>query len=239
MYARPMSELLVEVIAALRVAILPFDNWQLDAPRGVPIDVVSLADPSDPLAQSRLWESIYTEIPRGFLVETCMLESGCRAPIGVHADDAHLGEPAWRGVWQRARVAHDCAFYPDPSTVDDSWFPNASTRGNHGLIAAYHVRLLGPCVPLEALDVPFFSAWAAAEKARRACASMRAQGRKCTRERLRCVWAHAELGGRACRKVVRRFRDGLAKIRKNRPEIDTRARYTLTHFRRNPHAIVQ
>lgn len=220
----------LEALARLLV-LLPFDGWQLEQPRALPADLVTIADPSDPLAQSQLWGALYPEIPRGFLVETCLVESGCQRAIGVHDRDAHLGASAWRGVWQRHRVDHACAFYPDPESVDAAWFVNASTRGNHGLIAAYHVMLLGPCVPLDALDVPFFSAWAAAEKASRVCRAHR----RCTRERLRCAWAHVPYGSRACRKVVQRFHARLAAFRRDRPDLDPRARVTIDDLRRKAH----
>ena len=44
-----------------------------------------------------------------------------------------------------------------------------STRGAHGLSAAYSLRFLGSCVPPEALDVPLFSAIAAARRAMSQC----------------------------------------------------------------------
>lgn len=222
-------------LAALLGSMLP-GAWQLDAPRGVPTDVVTIADPRDPLVQSQLWGAIYSDLPIGFLVETCLIESGCTRAIGVHAGDAHLGAGAWRGVWRRSRIDRTCAFYPDPSTVDEAWFREASTRGNHGLIAAYHVSLLGDCVPLDALDLPFFSAWAAAEKARRACVSLHARGLKCTRERLRCAWAHARVGSKTCRATVKRYRDSLARrleeLRKTKPGFDSRARITIEDIRK-------
>jgi hypothetical protein len=197
-------------LLAIIAALVPLSGWSLDDPGRVPADVLRLADPLDPLAQSQLWERLRPEIPRGFLVETCLVESGCRA-IGVHDVDRHLGASAWRGVWARGRVDRSCPYYLDPATAPASWLEGASTRGAHGLMAAYHVGLLGPCVPLEALDVPFFSAWAAAEKASRLCADLRARGRRCTAERLRCGWARAPLGSRACGRVVRRWRAALAR----------------------------
>lgn len=228
----------LDALAQLGLSLLvPFDEWSLNEPRDLPPDLVRLADPLDPLAQSRLWGALYPEIPRGFLVETCLVESGCQHAIGVHDGDAHLGADAWRGVWQRERVDHACRFYPDPDEVDDSWWPEASTRGNHGLIAAYHVRLIGSCVPLSVLDVPFFSAWASAEKASRVCTSLRARGKRCTRDRLRCAWAHVPLGSRACGRVVRRFHARLAEFRRARPDLDPRARFTLADFRRKAHHV--
>jgi len=44
-----------------------------------------------------------------------------------------------------------------------------STRGVHGLSAAYSLRFLGSCVPPEALDVPLLSAIAAARRAMSQC----------------------------------------------------------------------
>lgn len=224
---------MLDLIAKLGALLMPMSSWVLDEPEHVPDDLIELADPMDPLAQSRLWGAIYSKLPTGFLVETCIVESGgCETPIGIHAGDAHLGRSAYTGVWARSKVDHACEFYPDPDAVDDDWWPQASTRGNHGLIAAYHVHLLGPCVPLEALDVPFFSAWAAARKAAKVCASLKAQRKSCTRERLRCAWAHAELGSRSCRAVVKRFKSALARHRKARPDLDPRKPYTLNTLRK-------
>lgn len=229
-------EWLAELAAALKIALFPFDGWQLaTTSRDLPADIVRLADPMDPLAQSRLWGAIYSDLPRGFLVETCIVESGCRAPLGVHATDAHLGRSVWHGVWARHKVAHDCPSYPDPDAIEDpSWYVNASTRGNHGLMAGYNVPILGRCVPLEALDIPFFSAWAAAEKAHRKCISLRAEHKSCTSERLRCHWAQARWGSKDCRKAIKRFKSSIARHVRERPELEPRRRYTLSYFRKQP-----
>lgn len=226
---------LAELTTALKLVLVPFDGWQLDEPsHAVPADIARLADPMDPLAQSRLWAAIYRDLPRGYLVETCIVESGCRNPIGVHERDAHLGPSAWRGVWQRQTIAHNCPYYPAPADVDETWMRNASTRGNHGLMAAYNVQMIGDCVPLEALDIPFFSAWAAAEKSARACARLRAKHKPCTRERLRCHWAQARWGSKSCRKVIKRFKSALARHLHDDPTLDPRRSYSVAHFRRTP-----
>jgi hypothetical protein len=215
-------------------AWLSTDPWDLDV-RGLPSDVMTLADPMDPLAQSRLWGAIYAEIPTGYLVEVCIVESGCREAIGVHDGDAHKGPSVWAGVWARRKVDRSCPYYVAPGAADAAWLEGASTRGNHGLMSGYHIPLLGDCVPLDALDIPFFSAWAAAEKSRRVCAALKSKRKRCTREYLRCAWAQAPLGSSQCGRVIKRFRKSLAKHRKANPNLDPRKRFTLQYFRRHPH----
>lgn len=210
-------------------------EWSLADSRA-PADVLDIAELDDPLAQSRLWGAVYPEIPTGFLVETCLVESSCARAIGVHALDDHLGPSSWRGVWARQRVAHGCPYYPEPELASPEFLDGAGTRGNHGLNASYHAHLIGDCIPLDVFDLPFFSGWAAGEKASRICADLRAVGKRCTRERLRCGWARAKLGTAACGRVIRRWREALAARLAERPDLNPRERWTLARLRSARHA---
>ncbi len=79
---------------------------------------------------------------------------------GIHARDAWASSVAWRRAVKKG--------YLDPTCQPNG--PGWSTRGSHGLIAAYHVHLVpevGPCAGPEVLDNPGVSALAAARKARK------------------------------------------------------------------------
>jgi hypothetical protein len=79
---------------------------------------------------------------------------------GVHTRDAWASSLAWRRAVSRG--------YLDPTCQPNG--PGWSTRGAHGLIAAYHLHLVpevGPCAGPEVMDIPGVSALAAARKARR------------------------------------------------------------------------
>lgn len=212
-----------------------FEGWRFGEFDHLPADLVQLAALDDPLAQSRLWEAIYPEIPRGFLVAKCVIESGgCTKPLGVHAGDAKFGETAYRGAWSRHKLARDCEFYPDPDDVDDpAWFATVATRGNHGMFAVYNVPHLGSCIPLDVFDVPFFSAWAAAEKARKACRRYtKKRGRPCSVQALHCHWAQAPYGSKACGRVIRRQRAKLEQHRRRMPSLNLDYHPTLAQIRR-------
>lgn len=174
----------------------------------------SFVDPLDPVAASRLMDDAFRDVPPEFLLDTCIMESGCYATRlqGLHAIDAEAGLPAFAGAVRRGKLDRACPFVAD-TTDPRQW----STRGAHGLMAAYHVQLLGDCVPPQALDVPLFSALAAGRKARRVCSRLRDRGLRCTRLRLRCAWAQAPLGTRRCGRVIRRWKTRLARYRKARP----------------------
>lgn len=224
-------------IAALLAALLSGPSWDLTPPRHeLPADVLTIADPTDPLAQSRLWGALYPELPLGFLVEICLVESGCDRAIGVHEIDAKKGPSVWAGVWKRGVVDRSCGFYPSPEDASPRWLEGASTRGNHGLMAGYHVSLLGDCVPLDVFDLPFFSGWVAAEKSARICDGLRRRGKRCTAERLRCLgWGRARLGSKKCGRVIKRWRSALARRLAERPELDPRERFTLNRLRKERH----
>lgn len=220
-----------------------FEGWRLTVPDNVPADVLTLADPTDPVAQARLWEAIFPSIPRGALLDMCIMESGCRrikpsSPYyhegtGIHVLDLSAGERSYRGAYKRGHL-QGCEFWPDPATLepDDPWFFNASTRGNYGMIAAFNIRRLGPCVPLEALDLPLFSAWSAAVKIDRICKRyVKVRKRPCSTQAVRCAWARAKWGTSACGRVIRKMKRRLAKSRK-RSRLDLDYHPTLADFRR-------
>jgi hypothetical protein len=220
-----------------------FEGWRLTIPDNVPADVLTLADPSDPVAQARLWEAIFPAIPRGALLDTCLLESGCRRieptsryyheGTGIHVLDLDAGERSYRGAYDRGHL-QGCEFWPDPSTLaaGDPWFFNASTRGNYGLIAAFNIRKLGACVPLEALDSPFFSAWASAVKIDRICQRYeQVRKRPCSKQAVRCAWARAEWGSKNCGRVIRKMKKRLAQSQK-RKRLDLDYHPTLADLRR-------
>jgi len=93
----------------------------------------------------------------------CMRESRCKL-IGVHSIDSRYSERVYRKA-----VA---AGYLDPrcqQLSDGNW----STRGQHGMMAAYTLHHSGlKCLPPWVLDVPLFSA---------VLASLRASGKQCSR----------------------------------------------------------
>lgn len=82
------------------------------------------------------------------LAEVCWRESRCN-PIGVHRGDARWSRKVfWRGATQRWLDLR----------CQNIWQGNWSTRGAFGLMAAYNVRHIAPCVPPHYLDVPLISA---------------------------------------------------------------------------------
>ena len=119
------------------------------------------------------------------LLAICHRESRCSKRISVHARDAHHTSRAYRKAIERGWLRGWC------QGPGGGW----STRGAHGLMAAYHLRYLGiPCLPAAALDVPIFSAVAAARKAARLCKTRGA----CTGAALRDYWHGRGWHGAAC-----------------------------------------
>jgi hypothetical protein len=76
-----------------------------------------------------------------------------------------------------------------------------STRGVHGLSAAYSLHFVGGCVPPEVLDVPLVSAIAAARRAREQCTRHGA----CTTEARRRLWIGAGRYDKMRRARTRKF----------------------------------
>jgi hypothetical protein len=113
------------------------------------------------------------------LVEICHRESHCRF-VGAHVRDRPAGPAMQRSALRVGWLDPECPFH----TGDGRRF---STRGVHGLSAAYSLRFLGECVPPELLDVPLFSAIAAARRSRNMCRHHRA----CTPEERHRRWIGA------------------------------------------------
>jgi hypothetical protein len=130
------------------------------------------------------------------LIGICRRESHCRW-VGQHVHDAWAGPTMYRNAVRVGWLDPQCPFHHG----DRSRF---STRGVHGLSAAYSLHYVGGCVPPEVLDVPLVSAIAAARRAREQCTRLRA----CTTEARRRLWIGAS---RYDRKVRR------ARARKHQP----------------------
>jgi hypothetical protein len=113
------------------------------------------------------------------LLQICRRESHCRF-IGEHPRDRDAGPAMRRGALRVGWLDAECPFVEG----DGRRF---STRGIHGLSAAYSLRFLGHCLPPELLDVPLFSAIAAARRSRNLCRRQRA----CTTEERRRHWIGA------------------------------------------------
>lgn len=113
------------------------------------------------------------------LDRTCWRESKCQR-LGVHEIDAWAGRQVYRNAVKRKWLDPErCPFHRDRNA---GW----STRGPHGLMAGYNLRFVPiPCLPAAAMDVPFVSAWAAANKVHYLCAEKGA----CTFPKLRSWWA--------------------------------------------------
>ncbi|MEM6994393.1 MAG: hypothetical protein AAF721_28015 [Myxococcota bacterium] len=95
------------------------------------------------------------------LLSICRRESHCR-PVGAHVKDMPAGPTMHRKAMARDWLADDCIWHRgDPYRF--------STRGVHGISAAYSLRFVGRCLPPEALDIPIVSAYAAAKRSRFMC----------------------------------------------------------------------
>lgn len=105
------------------------------------------------------------------LLRLCSVESGGCRRVGVHARarpdvPRRGGLSAWmravRAGWLRPgdAAAGGCPWHAQGDAA--GW----GVRGPLGLVAAYNVRRLGPCVGSAALDVPFLAAVAAARHLR-------------------------------------------------------------------------
>ena len=108
------------------------------------------------------------------LVSICKRESpgsDCRRRVGVHPNN-YVSDV--RSAYTKAISLKYLYLHPAcPEHVIDLNSPaellRFGVRGNHGLMAAYSVRFLGPCVAPEALDFPVLSAIAATRRATAMC----------------------------------------------------------------------
>jgi hypothetical protein len=116
----------------------------------------------DPIGSSMLGAVLTGEPGLGpELVSICRRESHCR-PVRAHAIDAWAGP-----VMHRKAMAVD---WLDASCPFHHGTPERfSTRGVHGLSAAYSLRFLPACLPPEVLDIPLVSAVTAARRAQHQC----------------------------------------------------------------------
>jgi len=96
------------------------------------------------------------------LLAICRRESHCRI-VGMHTADRWAGQRMRANALRVGWLDSQCVFHHGAGV-------RFSTRGVHGLSAAYSLRFLGDCVPPEALDVPLLSAIAAARRAVSQCA---------------------------------------------------------------------
>lgn len=129
----------------------------------------------DPIPASHLAARWVGSVPGAELASIARRESRGRW-IGIHEGDRWLSSAAHRRALSRGWLRPWCPFHRSPEGM--------GTRGAHGLVAAYSLRWLGPCVPPEALDVPLLSAIAAARRAAHQCRRYQA----CDREARRLVW---------------------------------------------------
>ena len=106
------------------------------------------------------------------LLRICRRESRCRR-VGIHDLDSWASHVAYTRAVGAGWIDPACQPEKSLSAAPGSsreergrW----SSRGSHGLMAAYHLRFLSvPCLPPEILDIPFFSAIAAAKKLNSIC----------------------------------------------------------------------
>lgn len=113
------------------------------------------------------------------LVATCRRESHCRL-VGAHEQDASTGALMRRKALAVGWLDPQCDWHGG----DGRRF---STRGVHGMSAAYTLRFVGKCLPPEALDVPFVSSLAAARRMQAQCRDHGA----CTRAARHRLWMGA------------------------------------------------
>ncbi|HET6585712.1 MAG TPA: hypothetical protein VFG69_19775 [Nannocystaceae bacterium] len=95
------------------------------------------------------------------LLAICRRESHCRF-VRAHEADRWAGPRMYANAMRVGWLDSSCVFHRGAPA-------RFSTRGVHGLSAAYSLRFLGSCVPPEALDVPLLSALAAARRAESQC----------------------------------------------------------------------
>lgn len=78
--------------------------------------------------------------------------------VSIHPGDRWAARIAWRRALSRGWLSASCVWHSSPGGL--------STRGAHGMIAAYSLHVLGPpCLPPVLLDIPIVSAFAATRRA--------------------------------------------------------------------------
>lgn len=95
------------------------------------------------------------------LLAICRRESHCRA-VRAHVRDMQAGPIMFKKAMARGWLSEACIWHGGDRH-------RYSTRGVHGISAAYSLRFVGVCLPPEALDIPLVSAYAAARRSRHMC----------------------------------------------------------------------
>lgn len=221
-----MSSVSAAIVSLFAAFGLPSGVEVLDTPE-VPDSWSLMVDPFDPLDSSQFMDAVFTDVPRGFIVDTCIMESGCRRPLGVHVGDAWAGRRVYDGLVRRGKVDAACQFYAPDGTSE--WYEQWSTIGNHGLMYGYNRRHIGTCFPIQWFEIPIVSALAAARKARSYCEEIRASGNRCTGEALRLRWANAKTRKRR-RRTLKLWRERLAKHKARRDDVDWQNPPTMEDF---------
>ncbi len=150
---------------------------------------------TNPVAASHAaaWATAQPELAQE-LVKICRRESRCML-VSVHEKDAHAGPLMHYKALKVGWLDRECTWHHGQSR-------RFSTRGAHGLSAAYSLRFLGACLPPEVLDIPIFSALAAARRARYMCERYDA----CTRNARYRFWIGARKYDRAKARAAERRR---------------------------------
>lgn len=126
------------------------------------------------------------------LVEICKRESpghDCAVFVGIHPNNREEDvQAAYRKAisYKYLYLHPQCPLHQAETTQDVMRF---GVRGSHGLMAAYSVRYLGPCVAPETLDHPLVSAYAATLRASSHCA----RSGECSVSERRTLWVGAAL----------------------------------------------
>lgn len=113
------------------------------------------------------------------LTRICRRESHCRL-VGAHVGDLGAGPVMARKAKARGWLQPDCVWHRGDAT-------RFSTRGIHGISAAYSLRFVDVCLPPEVLDIPLVSAYIAAKRSRFMCERHGA----CTRKERHRRWVGA------------------------------------------------
>lgn len=117
------------------------------------------------------------------LVSICKRESpghDCSRRVSIHHNDP---PKAVRSFYRKATARG----WIDPVGCElHAGLPMTefAVRGSHGLAAAYSLHYLGPCVSPAALDIPYFSAYAATMRAAAMCRKHSA----CDRDQRHRLW---------------------------------------------------
>ncbi len=145
----------------------------------------------DPVASTRLAAGAVDARMEVELLRICHRESRCRR-VGVHNIDAWASHVAYERAERVGWIDGTCQPEKPLSEALRSSRDSArrwSSRGSHGLMAAYHLRFLEvPCLPPEILDVPIFSAIAAARKLDSICEKRKSKRHPREISWGRCSW---------------------------------------------------